>query len=319
MYLRRYVWARICVALYFSCSVLLASLTILETQHVRLPGHFLSPLLVAIALTPLQFVLYAALLNIRREAIFRKLFPIASGFALAGTIAAGIFSNPEYLRSAFHGVASLYIIFLYRRDPKGKDRGGSFNNKFLYRFSLIVAAAGFIWVIIYGFYGVVLHALGTESWMIFNGYTVGVIVIGLNAILQLKRASYTEVRVSASSFHVDGHDFTGLFGQKDLLLLNIFVSREDRHATCAQIMDELSLPELRAGHLGSTDCQTCVRDRQKATRCSSYRRVYNQVLKVKKILESMDVGTVNPPKNKMNVKTDGWVLRIFENVRLERQ
>ncbi len=318
MYLLRYAWTRVCIALYCSISVLLASIEISGTQATGTPGSF-RPFLVAMILLPLHFAIYAVLLSARKEAFFRRAFLPASGIAVAGILAAGLVVDPDFLRTVFHTLAALYIIFLYRKDLFPWSRGARANTRFLFWFSLLMAAAGFLWVIVYGFYGLVLRTSGAESWMIFNLYTIGILIIGLNAIMHTRQALFTRVLVTPVSLEVDGRDCTMLLGRKDLLLLRIFIQEPGRRATCARIVSGLDSGDEVAGKQTGARCHMCIVEKHKATLCPSYRRVYNQILKVKKILETMDIGTIVPPKNKMNVTADGWVLRIFENVQLRYQ
>ena len=318
MYLLRYLWARACIALYFSISVLLASIEISGTRPAGASGQF-SPFWVALILMPLHLAIYAVLLNVRKELFFRRAFLPASGLAVAGILAAGIFVDSDFLRTTFHVLASLYVIFLYRKDLFPWSRGPRSNTRFLFWFSLLMAFAGFAWVLVYGFYGLVLRTSGAVYWMLFNLYTIGILIVGLNAIMYTRQALFTQVRVTASSLEVDGRDCTMLLGRKDLLLLRIFIQEPGRHATCARIIEGLASGEDGAEESARAQCYECIMEKHKATLCPSYRRVYNQILKVKKILETMDIGTIVPPKNKMNVTVDGWVLRIFENVHLHYQ
>ncbi len=319
MYLVRSAWARACMAVYFSGSVLLSSFVISGLPNARTSGRLLPPLLVAAILMPLHLALYVVLLNARKRAFFRVAFPLASALALASILAAGILFYPDYLRTAFHVLAALYIIFLYRKDLLRRTKEARANTKALYWLSLIMSLSGCLWVLMYGFYGTILRTSGAEYWMLFNLYTVGVIIVGLNATMHVRQTLYTQVCITAASLEVDGRDCTMLLGRKDLLLLRAFIERPGRRATCALIIEALSSSSSAAEQPGRLDCRECGKEKRKATLCPSYRRVYNQVLKVKKILETMDIGTIVPPQNKMNVTVDGWVLRIFENVHLDYQ
>jgi hypothetical protein len=304
--------SRAAIAVVRSLFPVYASGTLLLCALTLRPGSSLG---VVACLSVLHCFGYELLLHLRRPSWLRAAFFAVTIVVLGSIGIMGALESPEYLRSVFHAGAAIYCLFLYRRDTISRALQSKVNARTIYLFSLIMVASGFAWVLIYGTLGLLLLHGTAPLWMLFNFYTVGILVVGLHATLSIRRNLSIRVRIGNALFEVDGRDCTPLLGRTDRVLLLTFLSDPQRRATCAGIASAMA-SGVDARHGSDDDCARCIQENRKATLCHAYRRIYNQVLKVKKILETLEVGTIVPPTNKMRVTHDGWAFRAFADVTL---
>lgn len=316
MSILRNSWMRFGVAFYFSATILLSSLAIFSTTDEVSPAYNSDPLVIGICLMIFFFGLYIYLLNCNRTKDYIRRYILLSLLIILSILGVGIFLYTDYLRSAFHAICGLYLILLYKQDffrqmTINKDR-----MKFLLYLTLFISIAGLGWIILYGYYGIILRAPGAKNWILFNLYSLGYLFIGLDAVFFMKSKLNTQVRITPDSLFIDDNDYTQLLGQKDIQVLRLFVQNNQYKTSCSIISKELLLDKNENGTTKLIDCKTCIREKQKATLCPNYKRIYNQILKIKKFLETMGIGTILSPQNKMNITREGWILRIFENIRI---
>lgn len=319
MSILRFAWFRIGAAFYFSATIFLSSLAIIS--QIQDSGIIEKRIVLIIGLSLLfcHFILYSVVLSIRNEKRFISVFSISSVVILLSILGVGLIFNVDYFRSSFHAVSALFLIFLYKRDLVFRNSKNENKNKerirFLYNITLIISIAGLCWVFFYGYHGIILRSPGAGNWMIFNLYTTGIIFISVDALLYMKSSLFNQVKIGTDSFSINGNDFTMLLSIKDIEVLRCFVKNNNQQTNCSEITAALA----ENSSTPQPDCAVCIKEKYKATLCADYKRLYNQILKIKKILETMNIGTILSPKNKMNITSEGWVLRIFEDVRIHLQ
>ncbi len=306
---------RAVVALYMSASVVLCATAIAAQAGADLPGGDRLPVHLGGAVGAVHLAVYGYLLMTRRSGVLRVAFMPATGIAMAAVIAAGLF-YPDFFRSAFHTFGACYLLFLHHRQHLSPAAIGENAARTLVRFSFAMLLAGLLWVLIHAYVGVFLRLPGTEWWISFNLYTVGMLGIGLLVIMRLPHDRSVTVVITPEAILVNGNDYTGLLGSTDLRLLKFVVDAPGRRATCSDIVAALN-EEPGEPQGMPEDCRRCVSAREKASLCPHYRRTYNQILKLKRTIEALGIGTITPPANKMNVTTDGWVLETARNVYLD--
>jgi hypothetical protein len=312
MYILSHAWARLGISLYFAASVLLSSFAV-AGYPVHLPPAAPDPVLIGCLLTVLHFILYALAFGVNERRTLLAVYTFAAAVTTATIVGAAVLVNVNYLRSFFHALGALYLIFLYKKERFSPTMWTKERAKVLYYFTMIIESAAAVWVLVFGYHGIILASSGAANWMIFNLYTLVFLLIALNALLYTRSSLLLQVRVSSRQILVDGKDYTPLLGKNDILIMRLFIRDPERKTTCAAIVRELS------GAARARGCAACRIEKHKATLCRDYRSLYNQILKIKKFLETMGIGTILPPRNKMNVMREGWVLRLFEGVRLTHQ
>jgi hypothetical protein len=312
MYVINHAWVQLCVALYFAATVLLSSFAVYGSPDF-VPALAPDPVLIGCLLAGFHFILYALAFSVKKRRFFFTVYVFAAILVMASIISMAILINIDYLRSAFHALGALYLIFLYKKERFSATAWTKERVKVLYYFTMIMGLAAAAWVFVFGYHGIILAAPGTANWMVFNLYTLGILLIALNALLYTRSSMLLQVRVSFRGIVIDGKDYAPLLGKNDILIIRLFIRDPERRTTCAAILRELG------GPVRARACVSCRSEKHKATLCRNYRSLYNQILKIKKFLETMEIGTILPPRNKMNVTRDGWVLRLFEGVRLTSQ
>lgn len=317
MSILRYAWIRAGVSLYFSASVFLSAIVM---KGIHPESYFVGkpdPLVIGLILMAVFFGLFAVLLNMKNEELYSRVFIISSIVIMTSILAVGVFLYFNFLRIAFHAAAQLYLIYLYKHEIFGRKKRKKESLRVIYFITLFITAASLAWVFFFGYHGIILNAPTAKPWMILNLYTIGIVFISLDAILSLYKKMYRQVLITADSLLVDNHDFTQLLGQKDLEVLSVIANRPSGNVSCASILEKLS-PENDPQAI-KEKCETCIREKYKATLCPDYKRIYNQILKIKNILETMRIGTILSPENKMNITREGWTLLMFAGVRIQLQ
>jgi hypothetical protein len=315
MYLIQKAWTRTILALYFASTVLLSSIII----HIgsRYSGNPLSslPLHAGIITALVHFCLYLFIMNLSKTKLFVKAF-ICTGVVIIGSIIGiGLVIRGDYFRSAFHALAAIFIVFLYKYDLFNTKPGNPDRQKIVYVFAILLSLAGFGWIFVLGYNGIIIGNHGAIRWMGFNLYTVGILAIGFNALFSMHHSLFTHVRITEERIFINRDEYTFLLGKKDILLLHLLINAANRQATCSQIFASFGTNENSRDRNDSADCGACIREKRKATLCSRYRSLYNQILKLKKFLETMKLGTIVAPENKMNIVREGWSLKLFEGIR----
>ena len=138
-------------------------------------------------------------------------------------------------------------------------------------------------------------------------FLLTVLIIALYQILFNRTSVNVYLKITENSFFVDDSDYTSLMSPGDLKLLYLMKSKTGFKINCSEIQQEITgeLPE---------NCCECLQIKGKATLCSPYKKTYNQILKIKKILETLKLGTIIPPRNKLDILKEGWTLQFNKNV-----
>ena len=306
---------RAVVAFYMTASVVLCATAIAAQASAELPGSGRLPLLLGGAVAAVHLAIYGGLLMTRRSRLVRLGLMPAAGIAMVAVITAGLV-YADFFRSAFHTLGALYLIFLYHRRHLPWAVTADAGTRTLVRFSSVMLLTGLLWVFVHAYVGVFLRLPGTEWWIPFNLYTLGILGIGLVIVMRVPHDSSVHVVITPESIVVNGNDYTGLLGSTDLRILSFVAGAPGRRVTCSDILSALSETQTKP-HGMPEECQKCVSAREKASLCPHYRRTYNQILKVKRTIETLGIGTITPPANKMNVTTDGWLLETARNVHLD--
>lgn len=297
-----------------SVSAVLCAVVITAEFGADLPEHSVSPLILGGTATAVHLAAYGGLLLTRRKQILRAAFVPVSAVVVLTVAGAGLF-HLDFFRSAFHALASCYIIFLYHRRYLPWAATGKAGSRAINWFSSAMLVVGLMWVLVHAYAGIILQSSAAEYWVAFNLYTVGLLGIGLVVLLRVSHDPGVRVTISPDSLTADGRDYTGLLGTTDLRLLSYLANAPDRHVTCADIVVALNGVQAGADAVAE-DCRRCISSHEKASLCPHYRRTYNQVLKIKRTIEALGIGTIVAPPNKMNITTDGWALKLHENVHL---
>ncbi|MDP3177176.1 MAG: hypothetical protein Q8M76_04680, partial [Spirochaetaceae bacterium] len=188
-----------------------------------------------------------------------------------------------------------------------------------------------------------LRAMGGAGYMIFGVFAVWILMMGYaistraeprpiesiiyncyNAmlaflLLMLSRGvvlkSKRTLVVSATGISLDDAPIEDVLGSTEIAMLRAFIAAPGGRLACADIQAALERgnPERKRRR----DCASCDPGVTKAADCPGYRGTYNRVLVIKRLLEFLEIGTILPPKNKLQILSEGWRFLVFENVRIK--
>ena len=301
MSLLRFAWTRIFYSLFFSFSVVFSALAIES-------GNGFSPVYIAASvMVVMHFGCYLFLFNYKEQRHFHMAFSICLFIILGTIITAALTVHEDFCRSAFHAGAQLFLVSIYQRENLYKARNGKEQIRILYYAALVMVIFGLFWVVMMGMSGVVFKVQAVRNWMVFNFYSGGTIILSVDPILSLKEKLFTQLKVTENTIHIDGHDYSQLLGEKEIGVLHVFLNSPEFSANCSTILEKIGEP--------SSKCSECLENRNKATLCPDYKRLYNQINKIKRFTETMQVATILPPQNKMEITREGWTLHLFSNVK----
>ena len=203
------------------------------------------------------------------------------------------------------------IIFISRKDIVFAEPIEREGLRYVYRFSLALFILVFFWLCLMG------YAISTRQeprWIesiFYNIYNAMLLIIMYFEIIQLRSRLYRRVVIGSGRITIDRYDFTSFLGEMNLKIVTRLARSAGRNVRCSDLMADIS----QSGD--DTPCSRCVSESAKATLCPRYKTLYNRILDIKKLFESLEIGTVIYPENKMRIIEEGWKLRLFDDIRLE--
>ncbi len=129
----------------------------------------------------------------------------------------------------------------------------------------------------------------------------------LYRILFIQTMVKTHVRITEKTLMVNDRNYGNLLAPRDLQILHFLSGQPFQKANCSEIQKNLCGKVL-------PDCACCARVNTKASLCPTYKKTYNQILKIKKIMEALNIGTIETAKNKQNILDKGWTLNWHKKV-----
>jgi len=248
----------------------------------------------------------------------RSTFFLASSALMASlvgaSIAAAIYIDRDFYTAAFQYILAAPMLFMFY------IRSGSSKEPFPRNTQLSLSKAGYVLSLFYGQWIFMMgYAIATraeprpQQSLVYNLYNLILTLLLFYLSRSLKRESFHTLRIEKSSITVNGSNLESYVGKKKADLVVAFAKAPNRTLRCAEIQKILpdeSMPE------GEPACEACGEADTKATQCKRYRRTYNDILDIKKLLEFLEIGTITAPENKRRILLEGWKLILFENARI---
>ncbi|MCX7655160.1 MAG: hypothetical protein N2Z76_01380, partial [Treponemataceae bacterium] len=262
-----------------------------------------------------HFTVYLFLFRSHAVRFISKFF-IGAIVCIGSTLIVAFVLYHDLSRSAFHVVGAFLLIFVFKFECFKPFDKHKITARLLPTILVILEIGVTLWVLIHAIYGILLNTSFAQKWVLFNLYTIGYLFLGIFAIQESKKFQDVVITITKNSFLVDTHDYSSLFGEKDLFLMWLFAQKNLTYLTCSEIIKAYTEHFKEKGDRYD-QCQECITHHYKATRCSHYKRIYNQILKIKRILETLKVGTIVQPTNKMKIKEQGWHFEPFQHVQIK--
>ncbi|MDA3955279.1 hypothetical protein [Oceanispirochaeta sp.] len=239
-----------------------------------------------------------------------------SGMLFLTVILTGLFLHRDYFSMMLPVFICLQNI-LYRKEVffHHLERHRAIN-KLLYILSIIMLLCWIVWILMMGY---LISSRQEPRWiesLIYNIYNIFLMIIFFISIFDLQKKMKIRILVIDDSIwlsQLNLSEFLGLFKNEILVQLLVNHKKQGR-INCHDLVKALSDKDLMT--INDMDCMCCKENKQKATLCKEYRKIYRQILDIKKVLELMQIGTIVYPENKMDVVTVGWALKLNSNIEI---
>jgi len=212
----------------------------------------------------------------RRLGLRLSLFAVV---ALGAPVAAGMFLHPDFFSAVFMAIIQGLCLGLYRGELVYGTRPCSPARSGFHRFGLAASILFTGWICLMG------YALATRSeprWMeslIYNVYNALLAAALFYTTLRTVGNAKRTVSASKASFTVDGLDFGPVIGPVACEIAGMLLS-SGTGAGCAEIRRRLH-------------GEPCVCDfEDRPGFCADYSTIYNAVIKIRRLVEALRIGTV---------------------------
>lgn len=229
------------------------------------------------------------------------------------TMLLGLFVHRDYFSAFFMHIAAWSVLFLYWIDTTQASRINPEIRRGIGNVSFIVYILLSIWIMMMGYAIATRQEPRPIESLAYNAFNAlaafGILVFSRRLIVR----SYRVIRLHDDIITVDGKPISDIIGDSGERILKAFLSSIDHRFTCRSLANLLH--RSIKFEVQPTTCDSCLPDTAKASGCPTYRAIYNQVLKLKKTLEFLEIGTLVSPSNKRDVIATGWKLVLFQDVR----
>jgi len=275
-------------------------------------GDYALPL--ALAVLVLGAAAYRLAFAVSRPMRFVAVLWATVAALILASISMGVLVHRDFFTAAFQYALGAFVAALYyvatRPNPSQDSKGFL---RALSKAGLIVSFFYVEWIILMG-YAISTRAepRPVES-ILYNVYNLVQVLILLLTSRWVERKTFHRVIVEGKRLDVDGRDLLSVLGQKKAEIFRSFALEAYRSLRCSEIQ---ALFREEADEAADERCAACTEQTTKVALCSRYRNTYNSILELKRVLEFLEIGTINAPENKRRILTDGWKLVLFENARL---
>ncbi len=304
----------------FGFSIVLISMVIhINPSHV-LPsnpfGSNLSFYLFAIISFFLSTGLFSLPLVWRKKKYFLFIFSLSFTLQLGLLVLSAVFIHRDYYTMVFQLFIMYPLIFFFRYKIIFAGTQESIHIQRMYHLSAIFFFLWFVWLMMMG------YAISTRQeprWIesiIYNIYNSVLILMLFIHMLKFKARMYRRVFIASNTIRIDNYDFTEYLGKVNLNIIHTFILNHNENVTCSLLVSCLIDGDKKNTKSNEWNCEECLSSESKVTLCPKYKTIYNRILDIKKLFESLEIGTIISPENKMNILTEGWKLRFFDDIRV---
>ncbi|MBI9105025.1 MAG: hypothetical protein JEY99_21600 [Spirochaetales bacterium] len=207
------------------------------------------------------------------------------------------------------------MIYFFQYDLFDSGLQESVRARGIVSISTIFFILWFLWLMLMGYAIVTRQEPRWKESIIYNVYSAVLLLILLIQILNLRARMYRRVVVTSGTIRIDDYDFTEYLGKSNLSIIQAFIHNKKK-VTCSQLISFIEDQKENNDSNMQINCSECIEQGFKVSLCPKYRSLYNRILYIKKLFESLEIGTIISPENKMNILTLGWKLRFFDDIRV---
>lgn len=313
---------RLCASFIFASAFPIITILIQKNPSGMPPGPPLSSPGACIALTAGSFIIswgvFLSLSGLQNRNIF--LLSFFGSFALftGAAVWLGLTLHRDYFTHIFQLVLIYWLLFIFKNNLFASLHSKKQFYTFLFILNTIIFGTALLWII---FMGYAISTRQEPRWaesIVYNSYNTVLIFLLGAASLRLQLQRFRNIRVTGGDLYIDNWNFSRYFSETDKNIVIQFLTAEG-NLTCFMLED--ALRETGGNGTGSVkktqwSCRECLEKGYTTTRCPKYKNLYNRILNIKKLFETLEIGTIITPENKMQIKEEGWKLRLFDDVRV---
>ena len=129
--------------------------------------------------------------------------------------------------------------------------------------------------------------------------------------ISLRQRLFRYLTLGSEIVSINGRSIESFFSPIELKILKYIVAQHPNPVRCSDIASSVYDDE-------AFDCKNCHAKDWVPSKCTMYVNLRkNHLARIKKQMELLDVGVLLPAgHNSRRIKEDGWIFRLFDDVRL---
>lgn len=305
---------------FFGFSIVLISYAVhLNPTHVPPPSPFGSSSFFYLFTITAFFIsssLFILPLVWNRKKYFLSIFSLSFVLQLSLLVLCALFIHRDYFTMVFQLFLMYPLIFFFQYKIIFTGPQESVHVRRMYYLSVIFFVLWFVWLLMMGYSIVTRQEPRWIESIIYNVYISVLLLMLFIHMLKLRSRMYRRVFISSGTIKIDDYDFTEFLGKVNLNIIRTFILYHNKNVTCSLLISCLNDRNQDNTLINIHDCEECLSKERKVTLCPKYKTIYNRILDIKKLFESLEIGTIISPDNKMNILTEEWKLRFFDDIRV---
>ena len=311
---------RVFPGLLFGFSIVLISLAIyINPSHMPPANPFRNSLSFYLFLVLSFFVsslIFVVPLLWPQKKHFYLVLSLSFAFQICLLVLYSVFIHVDFLTMIFQLFIMYPLIFFFQYKVVFSGPQEIIYSRRMYILSVILFVLWSLWVLMMGYALVTRQEPRWAESIIYNIYILSLILMLFIHLLKFRSRMYRRVFITSSTIRIDNYDFTEYLGKVNLNIIHTFILNHNENVTCSLLISCLSDVSQNSTSSNKWDCEECLNSESKVTLCPRYKTIYNRILDIKKLFESLEIGTIISPENKMKILTEGWKLRFFDDIRV---
>jgi hypothetical protein len=270
--------------------------------------------------TILSFIISSAIFILpllwEQKKFFVIVFSLSLVLQLGMLMSCAVLLHRDFFTTVFQLFLIYPLIFFYRNEILFPGPQESLQVRRMYVISVVFFIMCFIWLMMMGYAITTRQEPRWQESIIYNIYFAILLFLLFLRILNFRSRMFRRVFVTPDTIRIDDYDFTEFLGKVNLNIIRTFMQNHSTSVTCSLLSPCLTDNEQNGNTIKEWECGECLKKESKVSLCPKYRNIYNRILDIKKLFESLEIGTIISPENKMKILTEGWKLRFFDDIRI---
>ena len=277
---------------------------------------FPEPLILSIVLFSISFIIILFLFQINNEILFYT--GLISSFIIFIGITSILAANlhRDYYTIHFQILLIFWIIFIRKSAFFYKGFSAKKYITHLYNFTNILYLVTTLWIILMAYSIVTRQEPRWAESTLYNSYNMLLSIVLFLSGIFLKVGIYRIVHISKNTIVIDDYDFSECIGNVNIQIIKCFLKKGINSQRCSEIFSLLNKNGIIMSKTTNWDCEGCLDKGYTVSKCPKYKNIENRIREIRKLFESLEIGTILYPENKMKILTEGWKLKFFDDVKI---